>query len=89
MNPLQAVLAERQRPEERRRDRHRMYGGADVVDEAGKGQRGGTRSAADDVGAFNDQHPTTFPRNRDCRGQSVWPGADDDRVVLAAIRRVR
>src|SRR5437016_5038856 len=46
MNPLQAMLSERERAEEGRGDRHRMDGGAEVMLEAGERQLGGASAAA-------------------------------------------
>ena len=47
MDPLQAVLRQRELLEARRADRHGMHRGADVVHEAGQRQLGRPRAAAD------------------------------------------
>ena len=82
VNPLQAVFRQRQRLEERRRDRHRVDGGADVVNEPGECQRRGAVPPPTRVGALDHEHALAASGQLDGRGQAVGPGADHDRVVL-------
>ena len=56
MNPLQAMLRERQRLEKRRCHRHRMDGGANVVRETGQGQRRRAHAAAHRLGSLDEQY---------------------------------
>ena len=56
VDPLQPVFRERQSTKERRCDRHRVNGGADVMNEPRQGERCGSRATSDDVGRFHDQN---------------------------------
>ena len=80
LDPLEAVLRERQRAEERRRDAERVDRRADVVDESRQRQLGRARAAAHGVGRLEHAHRDPGPRQHDRRRQPVRPGADDDRV---------
>ena len=80
VDPLQAVLLERQRAQERRADRPRVDRRADVVAEARQRQLGRPHPAADRVGGLEHQHRTARPRKDDRRCQSVRAGTDDDGV---------
>src|SRR5258706_15941387 len=55
-NPAQAVRLEVEGAEEGREDAHRVAAGADVVHEAGEGERGAARAAADLLLALEDEH---------------------------------
>ena len=79
-DPLDAVLRERQRREERRGDGEWMDRRAHVVLEPRRGQLGGAHAAADRLRALDDAHRHALARERDRRGQSVRARADDDRV---------
>jgi hypothetical protein len=74
------VEPEVEAPEERRRCRGRVDGGADVVAEAGKRQLGGACPAADGVARLENEDRTSRPRESDRGGKPVRPGADDDCV---------
>ncbi len=80
LDPLDAVLRERQRAKERRRDPERVDRRADVVDEARQRQLGRPRASANRVGGLEDAYSDTGPRQHDRRGEPVRPGTDHDRV---------
>src|SRR5437763_1316479 len=61
MNPLQAMVSERERAKEGRGDRHRMDGGAEVVLEAGKRQLFGASTAAESGLSFEDDDGAALP----------------------------
>ena len=79
VNPLQSVFCQREGFEERRRDRHRVNRGADVVRESRQRERRGPRPAADGIGALDHKNRMTLLGKGDGRGKSVWPGPDDHR----------
>ena len=83
--PDEAVLGQRERGQERRRDGERVHGGADVVQEAGQGQLRGAGAAADRVLALEHRDRPARLRERDRGGQPVGTGADDDRVEAHAV----
>ena len=84
VDPPETMIGERQTPEERREDAHRMAAGADVVREPGERERGRPDSAADLVPRFEDPHRDPGLRERDRGGESVGSRADDDGVVHPA-----
>jgi hypothetical protein len=57
-----------------------MHGGTDVVAEAGQRQLGRARAAANRLLRFEDQYRPAGLGERDCGGEPVGPGSDDDRV---------
>ncbi len=81
-HPLEAMLLERQRSEEGRKDPHRMHGGADVVREAGQRQLAAAHSAADLVGSFEHEHAGPAAGELDRGRQPVGARADHDRVGI-------
>ena len=81
-DPLDAVLAERHRSEERRRAGKRVNGRADVVRESRQRQLGGSHAPADRVARLVDPHPAAGSREDDGRGQAVRPGTDDRRIQV-------
>ena len=68
MDPAEAVGVERQAPEPRRQDPHRVAAGADVVREAGKRQLRGPDAAADLVPRLDHQDGRAGLRERDRGG---------------------
>ena len=81
VDQLQAVIGQRQRLQERRRHGERVHGRADVVEEAGEGQRRRPGPAADRRGGLDHQDRVTLSRHGDRRGQAIRAGAHDDSVV--------
>ena len=49
-----------------------MDRGANIVNEAGKGQLGGARPAAHRIRALNNEHSLAASREFNGRGQAVW-----------------
>jgi hypothetical protein len=86
MDPGEAVLGEGQGAQKRRRERHRMDRRADVVDEAGQGELGRARAAADR--RLRLQHDDGLARacEDDRRREAVRTGADDDGIIGGAHR---
>ena len=80
VDELEAVLAERQRREERRADDQGIDRRADVVDVPGQRQLGGSHSAADRVSRLDDEHRPSRPCERDRGGEPVGAAADDDGI---------
>ena len=68
--PLESVLFERKGAEEGRKDSERVHGGTDVVLEAGKGEFGCARAAADFVGGLEDADRRAFACESDGSGQA-------------------
>ena len=64
-------------------DRHRVRRRADVVQQAGAGQLGRARAAADRVLRLQHRHLDALARERDRARQAVRPGADDYRAAHA------
>jgi hypothetical protein len=81
LDVLEAVLGERERPEEGRPGAERVNRRADVVDEPGQGELGRSRPATDRLGRLADEDGPARPRERDRSGEPVRPRSDDDRVV--------
>ena len=81
MDPFEAVFRERKRLERRRADRHGMRGRADVVQKSGQRERGGARSASNGGLRLKHCNPQAGASQNNRRGQSVGPGADDERVL--------
>ena len=86
-DPLEPVLLERQRAEERRALDERVDCRADVVPKSGQRQLGGACAAADGVGRFEDEHGPPGAGEHDRRREPVRPGTDDDSVVHAVYGR--
>ncbi len=84
LDPLDAVLLERHRSQERRADAERVNRGADVVTEAREGQLGGPRAAADRGRRLEDEDGAAGPREHDRGRQAVRPRTDDDGVGHSA-----
>ena len=84
LDPLDAVLGERHRAHERRRDPERVDRRARVVPEAGERQLLGAKPAADRVAPLEHEHRAAGAREHDRRRQAIGPGTDDDRIVHAA-----
>jgi hypothetical protein len=57
--------------------------GANIVNEAGKGQLGGASPATHRVRAFNNEHSLAASGELDGSSQTVWAGADHDGVEAA------
>ena len=66
--------------EERRGDRHRMHGRAEVVPEAGERHLGGPGAAADRLAALDDRDRQPGAGERHRGGEAVRAGAHDQRV---------
>ena len=79
--PLEAVLAQREALEERRRHAEGMDRRAEVVDEAGSRQLGRPGAAAHGRRGFDEQHRPPRARERDGGGQTVGARAHDDGVA--------
>ncbi len=87
MNPLEAVLPQRQRGQVGGTGGQRMHRRADVMDVAGQGQLGGACPAADHVGRLEEEHGTPSLRQADRGGESVRARPDHDDVVAVSHRR--
>jgi len=85
VQPPQPVVGQRQLPEPRRADAHRVGAGADVVGEAGQGELGGARAAADLRVPFQDQDRRARAGQPHRGREPVRPSAHDDRVHLALL----
>ena len=85
LDPLQAVLRQRPLAEDRGGSAQRMDGRADVVDEAGQGQRRRPAATAHLGARLQHQHAAPGSGQGDGGGQAVGPGADDERVVAARV----
>ena len=70
--PDQAVLGQRERGEERRRDAERVHGGADVVQQTGDGQLRGAGAAADRVLALEHRDRAARPARARPRRPARW-----------------
>src|SRR4029079_1625309 len=71
VRPLETVLGERERAEERRRRREGMYCGAHVVDYARKGELGGGRATAGPIARLDDEHRAAGACERHRRSEAV------------------
>jgi hypothetical protein len=71
LDPLDAVLGERQRAEERRRDPERVDRRTDVVDESRQRQLGRACAAPHRVGGLEDANVEPRLRQHDRRGEPV------------------
>ncbi len=80
LDPLDAVLLERHRAQERRGDGERMDRRADVVDEARQRQLGRPAAAAERFLGLQHPHRQPGPGEMDCRGEAVRPRPDDNRI---------
>ncbi len=81
LDPLEAVILERNRPEEGRSGGHRMNRRAEVVDEPRERQLAGAEAAADLLGRLANEHRAARSRELDRGREAVGAGADDDGVV--------
>src|SRR3712207_8875075 len=84
MDPLEAVFFEWERPEKRRGVPQRVYGRAEVVDEAGERYLRGACAPADGLFGLQHGHRTARARQLDGGGEAIRPGAHDHRLVRAA-----
>jgi hypothetical protein len=82
-DPAEPVALERQRPEERRENAHRVAPRADVVQEPGQRQLRAPGAATHLVSRLEHAHGGARPRQLDGGREPVRPGADHDRVVHA------
>ena len=80
-DPLEPVLLERQRPEERGGRPEWVNRRAEVVDVARQRQLRRARAASDRVVRLADQNRKSPLGERDRGGETVRPRSDDDRVV--------
>ncbi len=80
VNPLQAMIGQRHPREDGRRHAQGVDGGADVVDEAGKGQLLGPAAAARYIGPLQHHDRAAGPGQGHRRRQPVGPGPDHHRV---------
>ena len=87
MYQLQAMLSKRQAAQERRGQRKRVHGGADVVHEAGQCQLLGAAAAAHRVRSLEDCHRRAGLGERDRRREPVGTRADDDGFVWGPFRQ--
>lgn len=87
MNPLKTVLVQRQCPQERRSDCHRMHGGTYVVQETGQRQFTRARSTTDAFLCFQHEDGSAGASKNDRGSQSIRAGADDDAIVFASSRQ--
>ena len=71
LDPLEAVILERNRPEERRGGGHRMDRRAEVVDEPGERQLARAEAAADLLGRLANEHRAAGPGELDRGGEAV------------------
>ena len=82
--PLEPVALELERIEERRADRHRVHGGADVVHQAGNGQpRRSARRRRSSSSASRTVTSTPSRASATAHASPFGPGADDDRAAHA------
>ena len=77
LNPFQSVIAQRQRREERRGQRHGMHGRAEVVLKSGKSKGKRTSAAAGLRLSFVDLDLQSRLRQNNGRGQAVGTCSDD------------
>ena len=82
VDPLQTVVRKRERAEERRRQRHGMHGGTDVMQVPGQRQFERSSTAADGLVRFADQHRQTGAGQHDGSGEAVRTRTYYDGVVL-------
>ncbi len=80
LDPFETVVSQRQRPQERRSQRHGVNGRADVVNESWTRELGGAAAAARRRLRFvdDDAHPRT--REHDGGGEPVGARSNDDGV---------
>ena len=89
LHPFQTVPGQRELLETRRAGGHRLNAGADVVNEAGEGEFGRARAAADPVGGLVHRHRAARARQQDGGGQTVRAGAHHHRPLLPLLRQSR
>jgi hypothetical protein len=94
VDPLEAVLLERERLEEGRGVPERMYGGAEIVDEARQRHLRGAGAATDRFFGLQDRDRATTSGQLYRGGEAVRPRPHDYGVVRAAFghalrRRIR
>jgi len=88
MSKLDAVAGERQGLQKRRDECEGVDSGADVVDKAGLGERGGTHATADGRLRFVNAHGPASLRENDGGSEAVGARADDDGVQRGAVEHV-
>src|ERR1700730_14840671 len=82
LNPGEPESIERKRFEKRRTGGKRMNGGTNIMHESWQRQLRRTRAATDCRICLQNQHRTVAARQRDCRSQTIWSGANYDRVIV-------
>ena len=81
VGPLDAEFSQIEFAKKGRGEAHGMDRGADVVMESGEGEFGSAAAAAGSFLCFEDEGAQAIARERDCSGQAVGAGADNDCVV--------
>jgi len=83
MDPLEAVPLEVQRAKDWRAGRHRVDGGAGIVNETGQRKLGGAGGAAGSFHGLENEYAQAGPCQEDGGGEAVGAGADDDGIMGA------
>ena len=84
MNPRESVLGQRQPGEKRRKQRHGMHCGADVVYETWQCLFGGARASANRLLPLQHEHGEGLLGESNGGGQTVGSGTDNYGVILAS-----